>query len=1103
MACAAALLSVATTAGAGDDGGALIGGIYVKSQEALPFLPVVAETSRVQWAKTKIKVDGDLADWIDVPVMKKLEGGANASWLLGEYGGSEDLNASLRMCRDDNYIYIAVVARDDAAPAPSRVEFAITKWDMHPITGWQDVGRRYGVDDLHAMFDIHADGTTVMHWGHIQERRERAAINPAFGDRASQRLYVSKQLDGEFIPRGPADAASLGIVSAARHGTVGTGITETVFEVALPWKLLLPYSPVSYMPIKFNFAVHDSDGVEETLAQGAVAWKPGLVGTYSGVHFATLEFAKPEGRHGIDSFAQVAKHRFVDEEIAAEFSFLNHGRQAVEGKLEFFAEGAIGAFASKDVELPPGPSSASLSVHSENIADQDGRVFGRFVSETGIEVKIPIYAPSSNGEMTIYPLAQIQAAIAQLEVDAATLSNLYQQAKSRGLDTAYPLAYLSLHRIFIARSKGDMRGDPQRAIENMSHLREIFPAHKAYIDKILLDPAAQKRVPPRFKPEELEIRDGYYTVDGKPVFLWGPCTFWYMRADQHYVWEMGFNSVGPELPYGDLKNRPEIERYLEAYRANGVMVNAAIGSSYFEELKKEHPDIANLDANNFMPVIIQHPIVREEIERRIEDSIAFYRNFPGVRSYWLWNEPEYVNTSEVTRRDFINQYLKTKYGSVGKLNKRWRSNWTDFNAITLPEYDPANQAPWYDFQCFRDDLLANFFAFLNNISKRLDESRPTHVKFMCLSCELFDSERFQSIFDIAGHDGNMSDRDVQILDLWKSLYAERPLVNTEIHTWYRDYTLVSLLPWRLALHGLADGNWWCWHSNSRFSNSNSSSQSMHGLSIAGLDVQRLFDPYIVALNRKPTHIATLFPDVINARSAVPMERLRHEIAPAQYTLGVLPHYVTEKTAAAGALDGNELLLACESSFVKDSTYNAVIDYVKNGGAAIVEKGGFAQNEYGDPRDVSELFPNNESGESEQLGRHASIGYLGKGRVIRIGKTKAQDRDDRQAIYREVFADAIEELGLNEPVRLVAADGSHKSMRAMEWRVAEVDGGHVLAVLPYEGQEIEPGAFLLETARPVLRITDLITGGDVPVDGFQVGKGPNLFLIELDLPGTGT
>lgn len=344
----------------------------------------------------------------------------------------------------------------------------------------------------------------------------------------------------------------------------------------------------------------------------------------------------------------------------------------------------------------------------------------------------------------------------------------------------------------------------------------------------------------------------------------------------------------------------------------------------------------------------------------------------------------------------------------------------------------------------------------------------------------------------------MSDRDVQILDLWKSLYPERPLVNTEIHTWYRDHTLVAILPWRLALHGLADGNWWCWHSNSHFSNSISSSQSMHGLSISGLDVQRLFEPYIVALNRKPSRIATLFPDIITGRSAVPMERLRHEIATAQYTLGVLPRYVTEKTAAEGSLKGKELLIACESSFVKDSTYNAVVDYIKNGGVAIVEEGGFARNEYGDTRDTSELFPNAEDGGYEQFGRHAQIGSLGKGRVIRIGNIEPQDRDDRQACYREVFAEAIDKLGLNDPIRLIPADKLHASMRAMEWRVAPVEGRYVMAVLPYEGQDVEPGAFLLETFRFLKRITNLITGENVPVDAFQVRKGPNMFLIEPEL-----
>lgn len=425
-----ALVFAATGANALEDGAALIGGIYVKSQEALPFVPVVAETSSVPWVKEKIELDGDLTDWSDMPVMKKLESAANASWLMGEYGGRDDLNASLRMCRDDDYLYIAIEAHDDVAPAPSRVEFAITKWDMHPITGWQDVGRRYGVDDLHAMFDINEDGTTAMHWGHIQERRERAAINPKFGDRASRRLYVSKQLDGEFIPRGPADAASLDIVSAARHIDAGDGGSVTGFEVAIPWKLLLPYSPVSYMPIKFNFAVHDSDEKEGQVTQGVVAWKPGLVGTYSGVHFATVEFPRPEGRKGIDAFAQVQKYIFMDEKINAEFSFLNHFTQPMKGKLEFYVDGVPGALATKDVELPPGISLELLSLDSEKIAGGTGKLFGKFVAESGEEVKVPIYAPSSNGEMTIYPLAQLQSAISQLESDTATLSNLYEQAKS-------------------------------------------------------------------------------------------------------------------------------------------------------------------------------------------------------------------------------------------------------------------------------------------------------------------------------------------------------------------------------------------------------------------------------------------------------------------------------------------------------------------------------------------------------------------------------------------------------------------------------------------------------------------------------------------------
>ena len=93
-----------------------------------------------------------------------------------------------------------------------------------------------------------------------------------------------------------------------------------------------------------------------------------------------------------------------------------------------------------------------------------------------------------------------------------------------------------------------------------------------------------------------------------------------------------------------------------------------------------------------------------------------------------------------------------------------------------------------------------------------------------------------------------------------------------------------------------------------------------------------------------------------------------------------PFYVTEARAARGELAAHKILLAGESDFVKDSTYRAVVDYVKGGGTAIVVRGGFARNEYGDPRDTSELI-RAEGG--EPYGDDARVHALGKGRVIRM------------------------------------------------------------------------------------------------------------------------
>ena len=67
------------------------------------------------------------------------------------------------------------------------------------------------------------------------------------------------------------------------------------------------------------------------------------------------------------------------------------------------------------------------------------------------------------------------------------------------------------------------------------------------------------------------------------------------------------------------------------------------------------------------------------------------------------------------------------------------------------------------------------------------------------------------------------------LEFCNSLYPDHPLVNTEVHIAYAGRKAVELVAWRLALHGLADGNWWCRHSNARFSDSLGNAQSMYAL----------------------------------------------------------------------------------------------------------------------------------------------------------------------------------------------------------------------------------------------------------------------------------
>lgn len=1092
---------------------ALEGAIAIKSQEAVVDVPLRKLEHSVTWMVKPIQIDGDKADWIANGVKPvRLAGNQHATWFKGTYGGESDLAANVWLGRDFENLYVGIEIEDDQLPVPNRFELAFTDANTPLIAGWQDVGMRYKADDAHAVFVINPDGSVGLHWAHLQKRMDHTVVQDSYGSEAERRALLEHG--------GSQDAASYKIFTKAST-KVQNGRSTTFVEVALPWRMLLPFDPVKGNPIKMNIAVHDRDGDGLDQVNGVIGWLPGLVGTYSGAHFPTLTFEPPHGRSGIDAFAQVPNFHYLKRDIKADVSLLNNGPETP-GKLQLLAvPGKAAPLAEIDLTVPSGTSSASLSVDSEAVSQSRLALMGRFIPATGETITFPVFAPRSSNEISVQHVAEIEARITELEKNYVTLSNLYARVEKAGYDTAYPKAYLTLLEMFIPRCRLDLdRGDSDRVIRNTAHLESIYKEATVLMKETLKNPQAQLKPPARFNPETLKIKDGYWYDGDKPVFLWGPCVFWFLKQDAPLVADLGFNSIAPEVSRKD-SDYDEVVEHMAFWRENGFHVNANLSVPDLQltgadvrasKLLQEHPELKNLDPNNFLSFVIQHPIVREKIAEGYANSVKFWKNFKGINSYWLWNEPWYLNYSEMTRKDFIAQYLKPKYQTVEALNKRWKSNYKNFDDVQLIQWpNPNNYAPWYDFQQFRDDLLVDFFGFLSKTSKALNPSMPTHTKFMAASLHSFNIERLQSVYDIMGHDGSAGDRDILFLDFCQSIYPDRPLSDTEVHIFYGGKTHVELVAWRLALHGLANGNWWCWHSNQSFSDSLGNAESMHALAISGLDIQRIFYPHMTALVKKDKPIATLFPDVVERRSDVKMVRMRFEVAVAQYMLGLQPFYATEARIAEGELDQHEYLFAGESAFVKEATYASVLEFVKKGGTLIVTKGGFAQNEYGDPRDASELVKA-EGGEA--YGDFARIYPVGTGKVICIDEismledpvldggicmrgSPTMENDARRRIYFKVLEKFVADNAIDSAVRLVPTEAVADDPDAMvgyDWRAVKIGDAYTLAVLPYGAKA--PFDVTLQTERPIRKIVDLITGKEIPVKEFAIQAGPNLFSIEL-------
>lgn len=180
---------------------------------------------------------------------------------------------------------------------------------------------------------------------------------------------------------------------------------------------------------------------------------------------------------------------------------------------------------------------------------------------------------------------------------------------------------------------------------------------------------------------------------------------------------------------------------------------------------------------------LNHPAVRDMIEKYFREAILELKGHPAVFGWDVFNEAHFRSDDPYTVR-LYQKYLHRKYGEIEHLNHEWYRRYESFSQITpLRRSSPysiwSSLLPEVEYERFRSENLTDICTFLYGIAKKYDPKHPVIIDGT--SAQIIQprmTERNNDEFDTA-----------RVPDIYGSTFYPK--------SWGRNY---RDCPWQLAMY---------------------------------------------------------------------------------------------------------------------------------------------------------------------------------------------------------------------------------------------------------------------------------------------------------------